>query len=294
MWENVEQCDLGPDNNGNDKACKADCSDNVCGDGFQGPEESCDDGNETNEDLCTNVCKNAACGDGFTQPGEECDDGNMVDTDMCITSCKAAVCGDGFLLADVEECDDGNMVDTDDCVMGCLIATCGDGFLKAGDEECDDGNVNSGDGCSATCEGEFWEEDFEGGMVLGPEWIKTGNVNWFGSMTMPHGGQWTGESGNINDSQTSTIEVKLNYTGPGNVKFWRRISTESSFDFLRFYVDNVQQGSWSGNIGWTEQTYNIAAGLHTLKWSYTKDSSVSSGADTVWVDDITTVNAILQ
>ena len=33
-------------------------------------------------------------------------------------------------------------------------------------------------------------------------------------------------------------------------------------------------------------SYPMAAGTHTVEWRYSKDSSVSSGADTAWVDDI--------
>lgn len=92
----------------------------------------------------------------------------------------------------------------------------------------------------------------------------------------------------------SHMDVKLNFLAPGTVTFWRRVSTETNWDHLRFFVDGAEQGSWSGVIGWTQQMYNVPAGLHTLRWSYTKDGSVSSNADTVWVDSITTTNAVLQ
>jgi hypothetical protein len=89
--------------------------------------------------------------------------------------------------------------------------------------------------------------------------------------------------------------VTLKYNAPGTLQFWYRISTEQGWDFLRFYIDNVQQpGAWSGTIGWTQSpAYNLAAGNHVLRWSYIKDSSVSSGADTVWVDNIVSTNATL-
>ena len=172
--------------------------------------------------------------------------------------------------------------------------TCGDGYVKMGAEECDDGNNDPNDNCDNACKLTNWGEDFEGGMVLPPEWIKSGNQNWFGSMVMPHGGAFTGECGNIADNQSSTIEVNLNFTAAGSVNFWFRTSTESGWDFLRFYIDGVQQpGNWSGNIAWTQVNFPVAMGAHNLRWRYVKDDSVSSGADTVWVDDITTVNAKL-
>ena len=43
----------------------------------------------------------------------------------------------------------------------------------------------------------------------------------------------------------------------------------------------------------SEFSYDVPAGQHTLRWEYDKDISVSSGSDTVWVDNITTVGAVL-
>jgi cysteine-rich repeat protein len=163
---------------------KADCTDNICGDGFQGPGEGCDDGNMSNADECTNVCTLASCGDGFVQPGEECDDDNAVNDDGCTNACTLpscgddilqageecddgngngadaactpectdAECGDGFLYAAAgEQCDDGNDVDTDGCLDTCVIAVCGDGILWQGQEACDDGNQFDDDGCENDC-----------------------------------------------------------------------------------------------------------------------------------------------
>jgi len=150
---NVEQCDNGA-NNGNDKACKANCSLQICGDGFVGPGEACDDGNQNNADACTNVCKTASCGDGFVQPGEACDLGvNNSNTGLCTLACKAPMCGDGFTQpSNNETCDDANGSNVDACTNGCKLAACGDGFIQAGNmESCDDGNQVNTDSCTAQC-----------------------------------------------------------------------------------------------------------------------------------------------
>ncbi|MCB9570186.1 MAG: DUF4215 domain-containing protein [Myxococcales bacterium] len=146
-----EECDDG-ENNGDDKACTSECTNNVCGDGYvlSGVEE-CDDGNISNTDECVDGCKLATCGDGFIQEDkEECDDGNDVDTDTCPTSCKPASCGDGFVQQGKEECDDGNQSNTDACTNACKAAACGDGYVQ-GDEACDDGNTDDLDACSGDC-----------------------------------------------------------------------------------------------------------------------------------------------
>jgi cysteine-rich repeat protein len=45
------------------------------------------------------------CGDGFLGTGEQCDDGNNDDNDECTNSCQFAMCGDGIVHNGVEECD---------------------------------------------------------------------------------------------------------------------------------------------------------------------------------------------
>nr|WP_276603086.1 DUF4215 domain-containing protein [Nannocystis pusilla] len=145
-WVGVEQCDGGADN-GEDKPCKPDCTGAICGDGFVGPGEACDDANLVNEDGCTNACKLPTCGDGFVQAGEQCDAGAGNDnTGSCTLACKVSACGDGFVQAG-EGCDDGNLVQTDDCPNHCQLPVCGDGYAWAGHELCDDGNATQGDGC---------------------------------------------------------------------------------------------------------------------------------------------------
>ena len=40
----------------------------------------------------------------------------------------------------------------------------------------------------------------------------------------------------------------------------------------------------SGEVDWTQKSYSISSGIHSLKWRYVKDSSGSSGDDCGWVD----------
>ena len=68
------------------------------------------------------------------------------------------------------------------------------------------------------------------------------------------------------------------------------MSSETSYDFLRFYLDGTEQtGSLariSGVVNWVEKSVSIPTGSHTVKWSYTKDGSISSNLDTAWVDQV--------
>ncbi|MBK6964736.1 MAG: carboxypeptidase regulatory-like domain-containing protein [Bacteroidales bacterium] len=117
-------------------------------------------------------------------------------------------------------------------------------------------------------------------------WAFGGNAPWTITTVSPYDGLYCAKSGAIGNSQSSEMSIELNLSSAGTVSFFRKVSSESSYDFLRFYIDNVQQGQWSGEIGWGEASYAVSAGLHTFKWSYSKDVSVVSGSDCAWVDYI--------
>jgi cysteine-rich repeat protein len=218
---------------------------------------------------------------------EQCDDGNNLDNDACLpTFCVPATCGDGYLQDGVEECDDGNVEDSDACPSSCTNAVCGDGFVYSGMEECDDGNDVDDDFCQLDCVSNGWYDDFETGDLTLLPWMTSGNANW-SALTTAHEGIYGAGSGTISHSQQSTLEVTLNVPQPGIVRYWFRVSSESSFDWLRFYIDNIQQGNgWSGELGWQQVQYNVGAGNHTFRWVYSKDGSVNSGSDKAWIDEV--------
>ncbi|MBK7828579.1 spherulation-specific family 4 protein [Nannocystis sp.] len=88
VLDSGEQCDNGG-SNGNNAACKLNCTTNVCGDGFKGPGEQCDlGGSNANTAGCKSDCTMNVCGDGFKGPNEVCDDGNTVGGDLCSSSCS--------------------------------------------------------------------------------------------------------------------------------------------------------------------------------------------------------------
>lgn len=129
-------------------------------------------------------------------------------------------------------------------------------------------------------------EDWETGDFTRFPWTLGGNANWTIASTGQYEGLYTGRSGVISHSQTSEMSVMLQVTTGGNISFYRKTSSESGYDYLRFYVDGVQQAQWSGETAWGQVSYAVTAGIHTFKWTYYKDGSVVSGSDCVWVDYI--------
>lgn len=128
-------------------------------------------------------------------------------------------------------------------------------------------------------------EDFESGS-FGPDWNLGAQYPW----TITEGGyesSYCAKATNTNvHSSESVMEMTVNVLAAGELTFMYKVSSESGWDKLHFYMDNQEKGVWSGAIEWTMFTHNITTGQHTFKWSYTKDSSVSSGDDCAWVDDV--------
>ena len=99
----------------------------------------------------------------------------------------------------------------------------------------------------------------------------------------------------LNNTQYS-MSLAVNIQAPGDMTFMYKVSSENNYDKFYFYVDGVNQNpqGWSGTVNWTQYTQPVTVGQHTFKWEYSKDSSVNSGDDCVYIDDIffPIVNAI--
>ncbi len=128
-------------------------------------------------------------------------------------------------------------------------------------------------------------EDFESGGFNSYDWVMSGNAPWFingGAFE----GSWCAQSGNIGDNQTSTLSLSANVVSADDISFHCKVSSETNYDFLRFYIDGNQRGSWDGEQGWLEVSYPVTVGEHIFSWTFDKDYSVSSGSDCGWVDYI--------
>jgi len=128
-------------------------------------------------------------------------------------------------------------------------------------------------------------EDFETGDFSMFDWEFAGNQDWE-ITNEAYEGQWAAKSGNIGDLQNS--EIKLNYEVGGNdsIAFFRKVSSEGNYDYLKFYIDNTAIDQWSGEKAWERVAYPVTEGEHTFRWVYDKDQSVSSGSDEAWIDNI--------
>jgi hypothetical protein len=112
-----------------------------------------------------------------------------------------------------------------------------------------------------------------------------GSAGWFSQSTTFYYDEDAARSGNISDNQESWMQTMV--SGAGMVRFYWKVSSESGYDYLEFYIDGVLEGRISGSADWHQMTYAIpASGLHALEWRYMKDGGVSDGNDCGWVDQL--------
>ena len=130
-------------------------------------------------------------------------------------------------------------------------------------------------------------ETFESGNFTAFDWHHGSIVTaWEVVTEAPYEGQYCAKSSDIDNSETSVLYINLEIAVAGEISFYYKVSSESGWDKLFFKVDNQEKGVWSGDIGWTQASFELTPGTHRLEWSYTKDGSVSSGSDCAWIDNI--------
>ena len=107
---------------------------------------------------------------------------------------------------------------------------------------------------------------------------------WVGQTVVSHDGVDAARSGAIADSQSTSFQTTV--TGPGTINFWWRVSSESTRDFLRFFIDSTEEDNISGEIPWASRSFPVPSGTRTLRWTYSKNGSLFGGQDRGWVDEI--------
>jgi cysteine-rich repeat protein len=90
------------------------------------------------------------CGDGFVGPGEACDDGNKIDNDMCTNACKPPAVRRRHRPGRRAVRPRRNNSNTGTCTLACLNAKpAATASSRSAGEECDDGNASNTDACVA-------------------------------------------------------------------------------------------------------------------------------------------------
>ncbi len=108
-------------------------------------------------------------------------------------------------------------------------------------------------------------------------WNRTTADKYEGSYSIVADNWW-------NDNSTSCFEISRDSAYNTKISFAYKVSSEADYDFLHFYIDWNEQNKWSWDVAWSTYSQPTWTWSHTFKWCYTKDSSVSKGSDTAWID----------
>ena len=279
-----------------------------CGDGVVQSGEACDDGNTLSGDGCSLAC---AVELGYLCSGTPsscvarcagviCTGGDACNASSCNPSngrCELSPRVDGTLCNDVNLCSTGDVCTAGVCGGREVVCPAGDGCSAA---TC---NPSSGrcegaplPDCTACGAGNFCAGGVCGGVPTALN-EAFGSASSLSRFTMSGTQPWTFDaaggrtggamrSGVIGNSATSVATVTQTLTTAATFSFWYRVSSEASYDFLRVTLDGVNILSAAGTVGWTQVTRNVAAGAHTIVFTYSKDTSNAVGSDAAWVDDL--------
>jgi len=110
-----------------------------------------------------------------------------------------------------------------------------------------------------------------------------GNAQWVG-VDSGNGSSSSLQSGDVGDRNSSMFIAFVD--GPGTISFDWKVSSETDYDFLRFYVDGSLICGIAGEQSWARVHLVLPSGPHNLTWSYEKDEYVSAGDDCGWIDNV--------
>ena len=99
---------------------------------------------------------------------------------------------------------------------------------------------------------------------------------------------YVGSSNWSEANSTSYFTLTLEMQAGETLSFRYRASSETNYDYFRFYVDGVQKVQTSGNTSWQTYTFTATSNKSYLfKWAFEKDYSADSYDDCGYVDDVT-------
>ena len=131
------------------------------------------------------------------------------------------------------------------------------------------------------------DEDYETGDFTQYAWVNDINFPWIIDNINVYEGNNSTRSGSVPDSEVSHLNITVDVTAPGDISFFKFVSSEQNYDFLQFYIDGNKQGEWSGiDNAWSFVSFPVTVGNHDFEWEYDKDGAISDGQDCAWLDYI--------
>lgn len=133
-------------------------------------------------------------------------------------------------------------------------------------------------------------EDFETADFSLFGWGFSGDREWGIDSTYQFEGDFCARSGNITHDQYTSMILDVEVLDDGDISFFRKVSCEDdvndNYDYLSFYIDDIEQARWDSILEWEEVSFPVTNGYHRFEWRYSKDTTVSFGLDAAFIDYI--------
>lgn len=97
---------------------------------------------------------------------------------------------------------------------------------------------------------------------------------------------WVESKGQIPGGQSSTMSATVTLTAPTEISFEWAVDSEEGVGLLRFIVDGETVKEISGLLDFDKVSHEVAAGKHTISWTYYKKSATNQGLDIGMVKNI--------
>ena len=132
----------------------------------------------------------------------------------------------------------------------------------------------------------FWREESTGDILGNAlDWLDGEGAAWTIDRTRGKDANGSMRSGAIGDGGVSTLAVEI--TGPGEISFWWKASSEEYFDCVYFRDDGEEIAELSGETPWEHFRHEISdSGTHVLEWRFEKDDADGAGYDCAWLDAV--------
>lgn len=116
------------------------------------------------------------------------------------------------------------------------------------------------------------------------DWTTGGDAAWLYQAEVTEDGTDAAQSGPISTSQQTWLETTV--TGPAQVAYSWRVSSQTNSHLVRFLVNGVAHAQISGETEWVRKVHEIAGGVHTLRWAFATTTAAPQGNNAGWVDRI--------
>jgi hypothetical protein len=129
-------------------------------------------------------------------------------------------------------------------------------------------------------------ESFEASSFNIFPWINYSSIPWTITSSSSYDGSISARSGTISHNGNTSLMIRTVYSMADSVRFFYKVSSEPSYDYLSFMLNDTEVLRKSGETTWLRKVISVPAGLNKMEWIYKKDNSVSMGSDCAWIDMI--------